>query len=59
MVAGVADAERLTPFEASVVRERRIAGLADTLVPPVIAAAYYGLLVAACGVPQVPDNDEE
>jgi hypothetical protein len=59
VVAGVADAGRLTPFEASVIRERRLVAFADSLVPPVIAAAYYGLTVAACGVPQLLDNDEE
>ena len=59
VVAGVADAGRLTPFEASVVRERRIPAVADCLVPSVIIAAYYGLSVAACGVPQSDDNSEK
>ena len=49
VVAGVADAGRLTPFEASVVREQSLPAVADCLVPPVIVAAYYGLRVAACG----------
>ena len=59
VVAGVADAGRLTPFESSVVRARRIVAVADSLVPPVIVAAYYGLLVAACGVPLADEHDEE
>jgi hypothetical protein len=58
-VAGVADAGRLTPFEASVIHERRLPALADLLVPSVIAAAYYGLTVAACGVLRADDNDEQ
>ena len=59
VVAGVADAGRLTPFEANAVREAGIIAVSDSLVPVAIAAAYYGLTLAACGVPRVDDNDEE
>ena len=59
VVAGVADAGRLSPFERGVVRSRRIVAVADTLVPPVIVAAYFGLVVAACGVPPADGHDEE
>ena len=59
VVAGVADAGRLTPFEANAVREAGIIAVSDSLVPVTIAAAYYGLTLAACGVPRADDNDEE
>jgi len=59
VVAGVADAGRLTPFEANAVHEAGIIAVSDSLVPAAIAAAYYGLTLAACGVPRVDDNDEE
>jgi hypothetical protein len=59
VVAGVADAGRLTPFEAEAVRGVGIIAVSDCLVPAAIAAAYYGLTLAACGVPQADDNDEE
>ncbi len=59
VVAGVADAGRLTPFEAKAVREAGIIAVSDSLVPAAIAAAYYGLTLAACGVPRADDNDEE
>ena len=58
-MAGVADAARLTPFEAGAVREAGVFAVSDSLVPAAIIAAYYGLTVAACGVPQADDNDEE
>ena len=59
VVAGVAGAGRLTPFEAKAVREAGIIAVSDSLVPVAIAAAYYGLTLAACGVPRADDNDEE
>ena len=59
VMAGVACAARLSAFEAGVIRERRLPAYADCLAPPVIAAAYYGLTVAACGVLWSDDNDEE
>ena len=59
VVAGVADAGRLTPFEAKTVCEGGIIAVSDSLVPVAIAAAYYGLTLAACGVPRADDNDEE
>ncbi len=59
VVAGVTDAERLTPFEARAVSEGGVVAVSDSLVPPAIVAAYYGLTLAACGVPQADDNDEE
>jgi hypothetical protein len=59
VVAGVADAGRLTPFEARAVCERGFIVVSDSLVPAAIAAAYYGLTLAACGVPRADDNDEE
>jgi len=59
VVAGVADAGRLTPFEARAVREGGIPAVSDSVVPPAIVAAYYGLTLAACGVPRADDNDEE
>ena len=31
----------------------------DSLVPVAIVAAYYGLTLAACGVPQAPTDDRE
>ena len=58
-MAGVTDAGRLTPFEARAVREGGVVAVSDSLVPPAIVAAYYGLTLAACGVPQADDNDEE
>ena len=59
VVAGVAGAGRLTPFEAGAVREAGISAVSDSLVPAAVAAAYYGLTLAACGVPRADDNDEE
>ena len=59
VVAGVADAERLTPFEAGALSEAGVFVVSDSLVPSAIVAAYYGLTLAACGVPQADDNDEE
>jgi len=50
-VAGVADARRLSVWER---RQARAAGLiaaADCLVAPVVIAAFFGLVVAAVGVP--------
>ena len=59
VVAGVADAERLSQFEAGAVAEQGVTAVSDTLVPAAIAAAYYGLTLAACGVPPADDNDEQ
>jgi hypothetical protein len=52
VVAGVADVERLTPFERRALGEAGAAAYADRLVPAVIAAAFHGLKVAACLVTQ-------
>ena len=57
VVAGVANAERLTPFEGQVLRDQRYGAVADTLVPAAIIAAHYGLTLAACGVPWGDDGD--
>jgi hypothetical protein len=59
VVAGVADAGRLTPFEAGALSETDVFVVSDSLVPSAIVAAYYGLTLAACGVPRADDNDEE
>ncbi len=58
VVAGVADAGRLTPFEAGALREADVCVVSDSLVPAAIVAAYYGLTLAACGVPRVAANHE-
>lgn len=58
VVAGVADAARLTPFEAAVVHAMGYRAVADVLVPVAIVAAYYGLTLAACGVPQAEDCEQ-
>ena len=59
VVAGVADAGRLTPFEVRAVRDGNIFAVSDTLVPAAIVAAYFGLKLAACGVPWAPAHDRE
>jgi len=59
VVAGVADAGRLTPFEAGALREAGVFVVSDSLVPSAIVAAYYGLTLAACGVSRADDNHEE
>ena len=51
-VAGVADAERLTPFERRQMQRCGLAAASTQLVPPVIIAAYYGLAVAAAAAPR-------
>jgi hypothetical protein len=58
VVAGVADARRLTPFEAAAVRDAGVWAVSDTLVRTAIVAAYHGLTLAACGVPPADDIDE-
>jgi hypothetical protein len=58
VVAGVADAGRVTPFEAGALREAGVFVVSDSLVPSAIVAAYYGLTLAACGIPRTDDNDE-
>jgi hypothetical protein len=59
VVAGVADAGRLTPFEAGAVREQGLLAVTDSLVPSAIVAAYYGLKLAACGVPRATERKRE
>ena len=59
VAAGVAEARRLTRFEARAVREGGCAIVSDSLVPAAIVAAYYGLRLAACGVLQAPRSDRE
>ena len=59
VAAGVADARRLTRFEARAVREGGCSIASDRLVPAAIVAAYYGLRLAACGVLQAPRSDRE
>ena len=59
VVAGVSDVERLTPFEDVTAREEGLTAISDSLVPPAIVAAYYGLTLAACGVTRTDHNDEE
>jgi hypothetical protein len=59
VVAGVADAGRLTPFEARALREADVFVVSDSLVPSAIVAAYYGLTLAACGIPQADANHDE
>jgi hypothetical protein len=59
VVAGVADARRLTPFETQAVAELGVIAVSDVLVPAAIVAAYYGLTLAACGVLPADDNDEQ
>ena len=59
IVAGVTDAGRLTPFEAGALREAGVFVVSDSLVPAAIVAAYYGLTLAACGVPPADANHEE
>jgi hypothetical protein len=59
VVAGVADSVWLTPFEAGALRETGVFVVSDSLVPSAIVAAYYGLTLAACGVPPADDNHEE
>ncbi len=59
VVAGVANAGRLTPFEAGALREAGVFVVSDSVVPAAIVAAYYGLTLAACGVPRADANHEE
>lgn len=59
VVAGVADAAWLTPFEAGALRETGVFAVSDSLVPSAIIAAYYGLTLAACGVPRAGDHHDE
>jgi purine nucleoside phosphorylase len=58
VVAGVADAERVTPFERRALDEAGSGAYTDCLVPAVIAAAFYGLKVAACLVTQAAHERE-
>lgn len=48
VTAGVRDASRLTPFERRALAEAGAEAYSDCLVPAVVAAAFYGLKVAAC-----------
>lgn len=59
VAAGVADARRLTGFEARAVREGGFCIVSDLLVPVAIVAAYHGLKLAACGIPRGPARDRE
>ena len=59
VVAGVTDVGRLTPFEAGALRETGVFAVSDSLVPSAIIAAYYGLTLAACGVPRADDHHDE
>ena len=59
VAAGVADARRLTRFEARAVREGGWPIVSDSLVPVAVVAAYYGLRLAACGLVQAPTDDRE
>jgi hypothetical protein len=56
-VAGVADADRLTPFERRALAECACGAVCDCLVDAVIVAAHHGLHVAACGIPQPAEHD--
>ena len=53
-VAGVQDAQRLTPFERSSIAVCGLPAASACLVAPVVIAAYYGLRVAAAGAPLGP-----
>ena len=57
-VAGVAEAARLTPFEARQMRRCGLVAAAGQLVAPVVIAAYHGLAVAAAGAPRAPRGRE-
>jgi hypothetical protein len=57
-VAGVADADRLTPFESRQMRRCGLVAAAGLLVAPAVIAAYHGLAVAAAGVPRAPKGSE-
>lgn len=59
VVAGVTDAGRLTPFETEALLEAGVFAVSDSLVPSAIIAAYYGLTLAACGVPRTDDHHDE
>ncbi|GEM_PF-3254303 len=50
-VAGVADASRLSVWEQRQARAAGLTAAADCLVAPVVIAAFFGLVVAAVGVP--------
>ena len=59
VAAGVADAHRLTRFEARAVREGGCDIVSDSLVPVAIVAAYYGLRLAAFALVQAPRSERE
>jgi hypothetical protein len=50
-VAGVADTGRPTVFEVDQARAAGLSWASSCLIAPVVIAAYYGLAVAAVGVP--------
>jgi hypothetical protein len=50
-VAGVASVTNVTPFERRAVVAAGCPAVSDCLVDAAIVAAFYGLTVAACGVP--------
>jgi hypothetical protein len=59
VAAGVADARRLTRFEARAAGEGGWPIVSDSLVPVATVAAYYGLRLAACGLVQAPTDYRE
>lgn len=59
VAAGVADARRLTRFEARAVREGGWPIVSDSLVPVAVVAAYYGVKLVACGVVRAPLYERE
>jgi hypothetical protein len=59
VVAGVSDAGRLTPFELGAIQRQRLPAVSNVLAPPAIAAAFYGLRLAACGVPRADEHNEK
>jgi hypothetical protein len=59
VAAGVADARRLTRFEARAVREGDCDIVSDSLVPAAVVAAYYGLRLAAFALVQAPRSERE
>jgi hypothetical protein len=55
-VAGVADARRLSVWEQRQARAAGLTAAADCLVAPVVIATFFGLMVAAVGVPVVAET---
>lgn len=59
VVAGVADSKQLTEFESRALFETGLRAVSDALVPVAIVAAFHGVTLAACGVPQAHTSDRE